>query len=321
VLREFDLRRRKPGAKSYCVWDAKTPGLVLRVRPSGLAALAFVYNYRSRTRWLTIGGGVLLSDARRIAAKLRLAVIEGRDPAAERRAERDAGTFGELARRYVEEHAKKKNKSWRQAAYLVERHLSPRWGARIAREITRADVRAAIGAIESLSVSNQCLAAASAIFSFGVAMETLAFNPARGVERNPSRSRERVLSDSEIAQFWPHLSPPLRTLLFTGRRPGEVLAMRREHIVDGWWNLPGAPDPKLGWPGTKNGRTHRVWLPRATGDIVGPGESGRVFARVELDAEMRTICAKLGVREKVTPHDLRRTHGTAIAALASAATR
>ena len=31
-------------------------------------------------------------------------------------------------------------------------------------------------------------------------------------------------------------------------------------VHGGWWTLPGAPDPSAGWPGTKNGRTHRVWL-------------------------------------------------------------
>jgi hypothetical protein len=35
---------------------------------------------------------------------------------------------------------------------------------------------------------------------------------------------------------------------------------------------------------------------------------------------MRTICAKLNM-DRATPHDLRRTHGTTIAAMAMAATR
>jgi integrase len=316
VLRELDLRRRKPGAKSHCVWDAKQPGLVLRVRPSGRAALAFVYNRSGKTRWYTIGDGVFLSDARRIAARLRLAVVEGRDPAAERKAERDAGTFGELARRYVEEWSKRRNRSWEQADYLVRAHLLPRWSGRIAREITRADVRAAIGAIASPSVANQTRAAASAIFSFGVRMEVLALNPVLGVERHETKSRERMLSDSEIKLFWPHLSPPLRVLLLTGQRPGEVIAMRCEHIVDGWWEMPGEAVPALGWRGTKNKKNHRVWLPHAAREIIGgEGETGRVFVRAELDAEMREICRRLGVREKATPHDLRRTHGSTITRL------
>ena len=34
--------------------------------------------------------------------------------------------------------------------------------------------------------------------------------------------------------------------------------MQREHIAEGWWQLPGKPQGA--WPGTKNGRDHRVWL-------------------------------------------------------------
>ena len=47
-------------------------------------------------------------------------------------------------------------------------------------------------------------------------------------------------------------------ILLTGQRPGEVAAMEREHIVEGWWQMPGKPQGD--WPGTKNGRDHRVWL-------------------------------------------------------------
>jgi integrase len=316
VLRELDLRRRKPGAKSWCIWDARQPGLVLRVRPSGHAAVAFVYNRRGKTRWYTIGDGVLLSDARRIAAKLRLAVLEGKDPAAERIAGRESDTFAELHGRYVEEWAKRENKSWQQADYLVRKHLLPKWGRKAAKEITRADVKAAIGAIASRSVQNQVKAAASAVFTWAIEeAEVLENNPCLGIKRNEMDSRERVLSDSEIALFWPHLSRPLRVLLLVGQRPGEVGAMRREHVKDGWWEMPGAPVPALGWPGTKNGQNHRVWLPHAAREIVGEGGVGRVFARVELDAEMRMICTRLGVGEKATPHDLRRSHGTMITKL------
>jgi integrase len=316
TLREFDLRRRKPGAKSYCIWDAKTPGLVLRVRPSGRATLAFVFNRSGRTRWFTIGDGVLLSDARRIAAKLRLAVVEGRDPAAERKDRSDAPTFAELAERYVNEDAKRRNRSWRQAAALVSAHLLPKWGRMNAKDVTRAHVRKVIGAIASPSVANAVRVSASAIFSFGVKVEVLAVNPVRGVERNPTQSRSRTLSDSEVALFWPHLSPPLKVLLLVGQRPGEVVAMHRTHIKDGWWTLPGAPDRALGWPGVKNGRDHRVWIPRAAREIIDTmDKQGRVFARAKLDAEMRKICKRLGVTEKVTPHDLRRSHGSTITRL------
>ena len=33
--------------------------------------------------------------------------------------------------------------------------------------------------------------------------------------------------------------------------------MQRDHVAEGWWQMPGKP--KGDWPGTKNGRDHRVW--------------------------------------------------------------
>jgi integrase len=39
------------------------------------------------------------------------------------------------------------------------------------------------------------------------------------------------------------------------------------------------------------------------------------FAAPKLDPVMRAICSELGISAKVTPHDLRRTHGTKITAL------
>ena len=59
--------------------------------------------------------------------------------------------------------------------------------------------------------------------------------------------------------------------------------MRREHIVDGWWEMPGEPVPALGWPGTKNGESHRVWLPKAAQAVIAEltddgVTSGFVFA-------------------------------------------
>jgi integrase len=327
-LTELYVRKVAPELTAFNVWDGREPGLVLRVHPSGAKAFKSVYSIGGRARWYHIGA-VPLADARRIAQQVRLDVAHGKDPAAERRAERNAGTFAELAERYVREHAKRKNKSWQQADYLVRRYLLQRLGKLGANSILRKDVRAAVGRIESPSVANQVRAAASAIFSWGVAQEVVSQNPCRGIERHATKSRERVLSDAEIPQFWAAfelyhdgtISRALKALLILGQRPGEVKNMRHEHIVDGWWTMPGAPDPKIGWPGTKNGQTHRVWLPEAVRAYVGSDNSSFVFAGKrgglagDLGLAMRDICARLGVKDKVTPHDLRRTHGSTITKL------
>ena len=125
------------------------------------------------------------------------------------------------------EHASKRNKSWRQADALVTRYLLPRWAKLDIGSIRRADVKAAIAAIAAPVLANQVLAAAGAIFSWAVRQEIIAANPCSGVERNDTTSRERVLSDAEIAAFWPHLSAPLKMILLTGQRPGEVAHLHR----------------------------------------------------------------------------------------------
>jgi integrase len=123
-----------------------------------------------------------------------------------------------------------------------------------------------------------------------------------------------VLSDTEIAAFWPLLSAPLKMILLTGQRPGEVAHFCREHVVDGWWQMPGTPDPKTAWPGTKNGQGHRVWLSEPVCELLPTVLETPVRAG-ELQRTMHDICTQLEVREKVTPHDLRRTFCSRITAL------
>jgi integrase len=135
----------------------------------------------------------------------------------------------------------------------------------------------------------------------------------------------------------------LNVLLLTGQRPGEVRNMRGRDLElgeftlqdnsgrpykaqGGWWTLPGAPDGE--WPGTKNGRTHRVWLTEAAVAIVSAhanGSGGSVFRTVRgappdksaLSHSMMKACELAGVHDgnRATPHDLRRTHGTTITSL------
>src|SRR6266545_3478368 len=248
-LTELFVRKIRPDAAPFNVWDEKERGLVLRVHPTGRRAFKLVYS-RGRPRRYHIG------------------------------------------------------------------------------DVGRSDVRALMARIEAPVLGNMGKAAASAIFTWAVKMEIVAVNPCIGVDNNETRDRERVLSDSELPKFWAAFdsaglvrSSALKVILLTGQRPGEVSCMRREHVRDGWWEMPGEPDHKLGWPGTKNGQAHRVWLPDAVRAVIADVDGGKGFvfggkkAVTGLDAAMRDICAELRVNEKATPHDLRRTHGTMITRL------
>jgi integrase len=326
------VRKIKPMAAAYVVWDTHQHGLAIRVQPTGAKAWKVIYSRHGRPRWLHLGSAnaIGLADARTLAAEAMLAVARGKDPAAEKKARRGAGTFADLHQRYLGEHAKKHNKSWRQAEALVNRHVLPRWGKLQASTITRSDVKQIMARIEAPIVANQTLAAASAIFTWAVKEEILPANPCKLVGRNPVRSRERVLADSEVPRFWAAFADAgliagtaLKMILLTGQRPGEIAHMRREHIKDGWWEMPGEPVPALVWPGTKNAAPHRVWLSAPVQALMAEfaGEAaGFVFAGQRqspitgLDGAMRAACGKLGV-ERATPHDLRRTFSTTVTGL------
>ena len=334
-LTELTIRKARPDKHAaYLIWDTYQRGLALSVQPTGTKSWKVIYSRAGRPRWLHIGNAnaIGLAAARELAAECMLAVARGKDPAAERKAGRGKGTFAELAARYVEEHAKDENKSWKQADFLVRRYLLPRWGKLQAAAVVRADVDSALAKIKDRpTLSNAVLASASAIFSWAIKKDILAIvNPCAKIERNETNGRARVLSDSEVPKFWQAFdaaglvkSSALKTILLTGQRPGEVAAMRWEHIDGNLWTMPGLPEPKTGWRGTKNSEAHDVALSapvRAILAELGDGKqtSGFVFAgcsRNMLTSAMRDICAALKIENTVRPHDLRRSFATTAASL------
>jgi integrase len=340
-LSEIFIQKLKPRPRPFLVWDTYQRGLALATQPTGHKSWKCIYSMHGRPRWYSIGdaSAIGLSDARKLASRVMFKVAEGKDPCADRKAERSKGTFEELATEYCEaarttgvrrkgKKGLKPNKSWAQADALVRKHLLPKWGKLQAAAVTKTDVKAMMARIDAPILANQVLAAASAIFTWAIHEEKLTVNPCQLIDRNNTNDRDRVLSDSEVPKFWKAFdsaglvaSTALKMILLLGQRPGEVAAMRREHIEDGWWTLPGEELKALDWPGTKNGNTHRVWLPApALALLADMPETGLVFAGPrggsikKLDDPMRDICTNLGIvkPDKVTPHDLRRTHGSTI---------
>jgi integrase len=331
------VKRVKPEAAPFNIWDTGMRGLVLRVQPTSHRAFKFVYSFRNRPRWFHIGDTDMgLKEARRLAAKHLSAVAEGRDPLTEHRSRREAGTFGDLADKYLELKAKPENKSWGQARSLVEKYLFPKWRHLEASSITLSDVNTVIDAIRMRAPiqANQVMAAASAIFTWGVKRGMVPTNPVRGVDRSKTTSRARKLEaeHGEYKLFWDALpsvgllrSAALKMILLTGARPGEVVRMRLEHVRDGWWLLPGKPDRELGWPGTKNGSDHKVWLSSPALDVLSEletygGSAGYAFAGPSgrpvngLSEAMKNIVRTTGM-EAIRPHDLRRSFASTVTKL------
>jgi hypothetical protein len=237
-----------PQERAFCVWDSRQRGLALMVQPTGHKAWKCVYSRNGSPRWLHIGdaAAIGLADARRLAARAMLEAAEGKDPVAERKAQRTQGEFAELAARYVESYAERKNKSWRQADKLVRKNLLPHWG-----KLNR----------KAPVLANQTLAAASAIFAWAIREDILKANPCSKVERNEVRSRERVLSDGELPRFWAAFDAAglVKKLRLEndpvdrsapGRGRAHALRAHRRRLV----GVTGGSDPTIGLAGHKERR-------------------------------------------------------------------
>jgi len=296
-------------------YDADQRGLVLIVHPSARKSFSAYYRCGGRARWLRIGDASIgVDEARGHVVRVLCQVAEGRDPAAERRADRRADTFAALHASYVELHARRRNRSWRQADALIRAHVLPHLGRMRASAIARGDVRLVLARVDDRpGIHNRTLAAISAVFSWAIREEVAGVreNPCRLIRRHEMRSRERVLGDREVALLWPSLDSTLRLILLTGARPGEVVALRVEDVRDGVWSMPGEPTGL--WPGTKNKSNHRVPLSEPAAAIVVEHVARRPRRRASEEL-LKRLWARCGI-PKVTPHDLRRSFATLVARL------
>ena len=269
------MRKLKPGGDSLCdlghpATRARHPGAADRRR-----AWKCIYSRHGRPRWLHLGdaGAIGLADARTLAAEAMLAVAKGKDPAAEREAERGAGPSPSWPPSTLRARQAAATRSWQQADALVRRYACRAGASWRPRRSPAPTSRPCWRGLKRRCWPTKCWPRPRR-YSHGRSSRRSARQSLPRVERNATRSRERVLADSEAhgsgrrSTSRPRHRTALKTILLTGQRPGEVSNMRHEHIVDGWWQMPGEPVPALGWPGTKNGESHRVWLPKPVRTII-----------------------------------------------------
>ena len=226
--RSIDAISPKPAGDLFA-WDDELPGFGLRTKPSG--GKSFVLQYRNKTgrsRRLTIGRyGVLTPEQGRQQARRLLAeVSHGRDPAADRAADRNAMTVAELCREYLDRAEQgliiTRRKQAKKASTLytdrgrVERHIVPLLGSRSVKELTTADIRGflrdVIAGKTATDVRTKARGRAivkggkgtgartmgllGSILSYGVGENYLSHNPARGIAL-PSYERRRARLDAD----------------------------------------------------------------------------------------------------------------------------
>ena len=304
-------------------WDTTLPGFILRASYGGKKVWCLSYRHEGRKRRLTLGAypALSLADARQLVGDALRDVAHGRDPAAEKKAKREAGTFGELAEEYLERYAKPRKKSWRIDARAFERDLLPRFQHRKADSITRKEVVRLLDEIVARGApiqANRVLEIMRKAYNWAINRGALEFNPCSGIER-PSKEhqRDRVLTDDEIRSVWAAFDAEARRVaavfklrLLTAQRGHEVVTMRREDVdrTAAWWTIPGE------W--TKNGLAHRVPLsPQALAildELMDDGDEEWIFPSPRKGGPLGSLW-RFSIRIRANsgvdfvPHDLRRT--------------
>ena len=284
-------------------FDEKVTGLCVRVRESGHRSWSLMFRVNGRLRRWTIGPypDVSLVEARERARDALAEVRKGGDPAARKKADREAETFGELAARYIKEYAKPRKRKWKGDEQTLRRHVLPLWKNVPVRKIRRADVKALLKEMPGEVFPNRVRALLSKVFNFARDEDIVEVNPVLGTPRRPERSRDRVLIDEEIRQVWESGDAVAKLRLVTAQRGGEVLNMRRSEIDADWWTIPAER--------SKNKLAHRVPLSELALEVLGS------VPRLEGRDRLFPVRPKpIGI-DDIRGHDLRRTAASRMASL------
>lgn len=205
--------------------DAAVEGLELRVSASGRKSWALRYARKSDNarRRVTLGRfpDVSLEKARHNAAKLRIEIAEGEDPAGGIAARKVAVTFAELTEEWIERHAipNKSARAVEDNRSMLKRDILPLIGAMKAAEVTkrdviklldtvatRSDLRASVRPSDRRLTTrpNRVYELVRAICRWAVGRDILQYDPTWGMKAPVKRNkpRDRALSPAEIAIFW-----------------------------------------------------------------------------------------------------------------------
>lgn len=254
-------RLRPPTSGRVELGDEIVPGLVLRVTTSGVKSFSVIYKVpgeggvsatgrllAGRQHRITLGQYPLLglAQAREKARELLGTVSEGRDPRPERREAnllRHTNTVETVAKRFIEQDAKRTVASWQNIQRVLDLHVVPRLGSTPIRDVRRADVHALLDelvAADKVGTAREVRKHLSRLFNWAVDRELLTDSPVHGLRRgdlDPNAEAGRALTNEELRHIWRAagglgypFGPWYQLLILTGRRRDEWAAARRSEI-------------------------------------------------------------------------------------------
>lgn len=351
---EKTLQSLKPKAARYTVTETGVSpdlrGLQLRIEPTGSRVFRLRFKVAGATRLITLGSypGITIAEAHKRVQAYRAQVREGIDPVSEkeatRHANRTAPTVQHLYEDFRDHYLRRKRKRPAEAEAILENHILPAWGRRKARSITRREIIENVREIAETGgprIAEVVKGLVGQMFGYAVDTGLLDVSPAVRIPVIGSRGaqRERILTDDEIKTFWTvtgtmnamaQIRAALRLLLVTGQRRQEVALARWEHVdrKAKIWLIPAEH--------AKNGKAHVVPLSGMALDVLDElraagtrrtdeGEQRSAYlvpSRLLDDQAIDPLALTRAVRNNqdvfgftFTPHDLRRTAASGMAAL------
>lgn len=256
------LERMRPPAKGRLeLGDEVVPGLVVRMTPRGAKSFSVIYKVpgeggvsatgrlmAGRQHRITLGQYPLvgLAQAREKAREVLAPVSEGRDPRPARREAnllRHTNTVETVAKRFIDQDAKRTVASWKNIERALDLHVIPRLGKTPIRDVRRADVHELLDelvAANKVGTAREVRKHLSRLFNWAVDRELLTDSPVHGLRRgdlDPNADAGRALTDDELRYIWRAagdlgypFGPWYQLLMLSGRRREEWAAARRSEI-------------------------------------------------------------------------------------------
>ena len=329
-LTDVTIRNLKPGPARREVPDHAARGLYLVVQPSGVKTFAVRYRFLGKNCKLTLTRGISLAAARKSAADAMFEIEQGRDPAAQKRAAKQArrlaagDTFGNIATEYFKREGDRlRSADWQRRA--LQRLILPTLGPRLIGDIRRSEVIRLLDRIEEGAplgieggpvMADRALAIIRKVMNWhAIRSDTFSSPIVKGMARTNSqeRARDRVLTDDELRSVWrTATSVPfglyVRFLLLTAARRNEVSHMTWSEVDADCWTLPARRNKvkvDLVRPLSTAARDVLANMPRVVGGDYVFSNNGR-HALGGLSRHKSTFDKACGVMDWAL-HDLRRS--------------
>ena len=243
-LTDIKIKSLAAGSKQFELSDSQVPGLRIRVSSGGTKAFYFMYRIGEKKRRIKLGmyPDLSVKEAREKARYASKTVSEGKDPQAEKQAQRlnyDQELFGGVVEHHISMHVdvNTKPRSASETKRILRKKFVPIWQRLHISHIDKKMVLEALDEIlerDGTSAANHAFSAIRKFFNWCVERDYLKYSPCQGLKKPAKdQDRKRTLDDHELASVWKATSDIgypfghyVKLLVLTGQRRSEVAGLR-----------------------------------------------------------------------------------------------